>query len=766
MSANAQAARERHLAPAPILAGILLALTLLFLGRGLLLSPDRILAGSDTRILFVPWLATLRAGVAEGRLPLWEPYLFSGYPFFSDPEVGVFYPPAWLSVIFPINIGLSLYTAFHVWMAGVGMLALARRLGLNWLGAMLSALTFAFNGFITARIDGGHIGLVGTHIWIPWILVACEWSVRRGDVWSGIVAGIPFALSILAGNVPSLVYVGLIWLAFGLYLGLDGRGWRRVGRQMATAGIVGAAISAVQTIPVAEFASLSTRVGATLEEFGARWSLPPFHLITLLNPIYFGGPEEIGYWSVPDFVDLTYYAGILPLIAFPLILRRPDRLAWWLVALAVFGLLMALGTYGFLYPIVYTLLPVFRLVRGPARAAFLFVFAGSLALGASVSSWEDVPGEERAAAARGLLRWVLLVLGAICLVGLVSAGTAFTLLHDVEETSGRLWHQAGGWMWALLVVVSGGALLWGYLTTSSEQKQPARRIIGVALAVTVTADLWFFGYRLITLEPLMLSPIWAAARNAIGPTDQRVVPWAVQPYDHNDAVLARTPSVLGINPLEIGNYRNFVESVADPRAATYDILAVEYVISPNPLEDQFLTGERPLSVLETVDSVWIYHRARVLPLARMTYDIMVINSPQDTVNMVHEPEFDPTTTVILNQTPPCNVQPGTGTATIAEHRPEYWRIETDSDAPGILVLSETAYPGWHVTVDGQPASSLTAYSVIRAVCVPEGRHTVEWVFDPVSRKIGIGVSLAALIVTTFAGIMIWRRRPAASPSSS
>src|SRR5574341_717280 len=65
MSANAQAARERHLAPAPILAGILLALTLLFLGRGLLLSPDRILAGSDTRILFVPWLATLRACVAD-----------------------------------------------------------------------------------------------------------------------------------------------------------------------------------------------------------------------------------------------------------------------------------------------------------------------------------------------------------------------------------------------------------------------------------------------------------------------------------------------------------------------------------------------------------------------------------------------------------------------------------------------------------------------------------------------------------------------------
>src|SRR5262245_60447644 len=45
----------------------------------------------DTKYFYYPLLATVAAALKEGRLPLWEPGLFSGYPLFADGESGMLY---------------------------------------------------------------------------------------------------------------------------------------------------------------------------------------------------------------------------------------------------------------------------------------------------------------------------------------------------------------------------------------------------------------------------------------------------------------------------------------------------------------------------------------------------------------------------------------------------------------------------------------------------------------------------------------------------
>ena len=60
----------------------------------------------------------------------------------------------------------------------------------------------------------------------------------------------------------------------------------------------------------------------------------------------------------------------------------------------------------------------------------------------------------------------------------------------------------------------------------------------------------------------------------------------------------------------------------------------------------------------------------------------------------------------------------------------FWRIQTSSEVPVLLILSETDYPGWQVTIDGETAQGLTAYTAVRAVCVPAGEHVVEWTYRP------------------------------------
>jgi hypothetical protein len=239
-----------------------------------------------------------------------------------------------------------------------------------------------------------------------------------------------------------------------------------------------------------------------------------------------------------------------------------------------------------------------------------------------------------------------------------------------------------------------------------------------------------------------------------------VLPWGISTFDQNGAGQVGLHSVFGYNPLEIAAHQSFAASVADPRSTAYDILGVGYVIAGGPL-DESTQGERPLTLVSSGDSSWVYRRAQVMPIARLTYEVEVIADPAGATARVHEPGFDPAAIAIVDETPPCEAGPAPetpGTATIVTERPGYWRIATESDAPALLVLAETAYPGWRVTVDGDSAASLTAYTTLRAVCVPPGAHEVEWVYDPSAHKIGAAISVAGWLLAAAAGFIIWRGR--------
>jgi hypothetical protein len=78
-------------------------------------------------------------------------------------------------------------------------------------------------------------------------------------------------------------------------------------------------------------------------------------------------------------------------------------------------------------------------------------------------------------------------------------------------------------------------------------------------------------------------------------------------------------------------------------------------------------------------------------------------------------------------------------------------IRVEAEGPGKLVLSEIVYPGWQVSVDGQPANFQTAHSILRSVELTPGTHTIEFEYFPVTVFTGLAVSLISLIVS---GILI------------
>lgn len=66
---------------------------------------------------------------------------------------------------------------------------------------------------------------------------------------------------------------------------------------------------------------------------------------------------------------------------------------------------------------------------------------------------------------------------------------------------------------------------------------------------------------------------------------------------------------------------------------------------------------------------------------------------------------------------------------------------------GVAVFSEVFFPwGWQATVDGKPAEIGRVNYVLRAIKLPAGTHSVEFVFDPQSIRVTDTVSVVAVIM--------------------
>ncbi len=90
---------------------------------------------------------------------------------------------------------------------------------------------------------------------------------------------------------------------------------------------------------------------------------------------------------------------------------------------------------------------------------------------------------------------------------------------------------------------------------------------------------------------------------------------------------------------------------------------------------------------------------------------------------------------------------------MVEYLPERVTVDVALDAPGVLVLADTWYPGWQATIDGKPAALLRANHLFRALLLPAGQHRVQFEYRPAPLKLGAGISLAAVLLLLLVAIV-------------
>ena len=115
--------------------------------------------------------------------------------------------------------------------------------------------------------------------------------------------------------------------------------------------------------------------------------------------------------------------------------------------------------------------------------------------------------------------------------------------------------------------------------------------------------------------------------------------------------------------------------------------------------------------------------------------------------MLRALHFDEISTAVIEDTSvlmPAQVNLPLTPASVVRYDADYLSLEIDARADGLLVLTDTFYPGWHVWVDGIEQPIVRTNFLFRGVVVRAGPHRVEFKFQPASFALGLTISLITI----------------------
>jgi hypothetical protein len=244
-------------------------------------------------------------------------------------------------------------------------------------------------------------------------------------------------------------------------------------------------------------------------------------------------------------------------------------------------------------------------------------------------------------------------------------------------------------------------------------------------------------------------------------------------------------------------YKVFTNTPSISATNLVDIYGVKYVISIIPIEEgpRFELVYARLDGLEgnkedllKENTIKLYRNKSPLSRAWLVRDFKVMDSKEMLLMMIGK-DFRPDREVLLEEGPPHpdplpvgegdkgnplpdgggnrrNPLPdgerdrvrGNGEVKSISESNNKLSLRVEAETESVLVLSDTYYPGWKVFVNGKEEKILRANYNFRAVPLSKGVHQVEFRYDPVSFKLGTGLTIVGTISCILIGWSSRRRK--------
>lgn len=235
---------------------------------------------------------------------------------------------------------------------------------------------------------------------------------------------------------------------------------------------------------------------------------------------------------------------------------------------------------------------------------------------------------------------------------------------------------------------------------------------------------------------------------------------AIASYKHNN--------IGGYSPAKLGLYQDLIEnqiyknlqawasnSMARDSFPVLNMLNMKYVIVPDRNDArQNMAMQNPFAI----GPCWLVKEVK-----------FVKNADEE---MKALDSFDPAAVAFVDErlkssVPFSPVYDSTASIRLIENKNDEIKYEFNANGNQFAVFSEVYYPlGWKAYIDGKETPYCKTNYALRGLAIPAGKHTIDFVFDPASVRIGEKVAryanIAAVLIVLLCLFMAWKKRDGGS----
>jgi hypothetical protein len=730
--------------------------------------------------------------VEHGEEPYWTNRAFGGMPTY---QLSTYYPNDYIKKIDSL-IRFLPRPADYLFLYFIGFFALLLVLKVDWKLAVIGSLAFGFSTYFIIILGVGHNAKAHAIAYIPLVLAGILLVFQNKYLQGFILTSMAMSLEVNASHPQMTYYLLFMILILGIVYLADSYKNRALPEYFTKIGILFVAVllavgvNATSLLATKEYAAESTRSQSELtinpdgsekeqtsglsREYITEYSYGKLETFDLFIPRFMGGSnnENLGkdshiyrflkdkagrkqalgyaenapmYWGDQPIVAAPAYIGAIVIFLFVLgMFLVHGKLKKWLVAVTVFSILMSWGkNFDILTNFFIDFIPLYDKFRAVSSIQVIAEMAipllGILGIQKFLDKSIDLKVKLKA------LKFSAIITGGLALFFMVAGASLFSFesyrdpgfenmlagFSDVLMEDRKLIFFQDS-MRTLLFIIFITLALWLFI----KEKINKNTILAVLL-VFVLIDMIGVAKRYVNNDdfisqkkleqPFPMSEIDAEIKKDKG--HYRVMNFMVNPMNDGSTSFYHN-SIGGYHAAKPRRYQELFDfQISRNNIDVLNMLNTKYFIFP----DDNNRANMQLND-EANGNAWTVE------------NIKFVNSPNEEIKALDS--LNTKLTVVINdefknEIENFNFQIDTAaTITLVKYQANELIYESNTSSEQLVVFSEMYYKnGWNAYVDGKLTPHFRADYVLRAMVIPQGKHKIEFKFEPVVIKTGNNITL-------------------------
>lgn len=708
-----------------------------------------------------PWTTFAISSLKSFQFPLWNPYNFSGSPLFANSQSAVLYPFHVLYFIFPQIIAWTLLVMLQPLLTSIFTYLFIRKIGVRKWGSILSSVAFSYSLFTNVFLEYNTLGHV--ILFLPLLLWLSELLFEKKTFLRITLFVAAIACAAFAGHIQIFGFVLLYVVAYILFKLFLTKTWNKNSVFFLILFSLGIGVSLVQLLPTLELINNAARSNQEYTVLLKNLLLQGYQLILFLSPDIFGNPATKNYLLPDSYPGNAIYIGLIPFI-----LSIFAATFWKKNAFISF---FALSVLSLLFLFVHT--PVTQIMYrypvplfstgSPTNAIFLLSFSLSVLAGFGLDQF--LAGKQKKFFSVSLSTFLFFLFA----LEVFHIGHIAFLLKNVLYSVG---------IFLLLLILSISSLFF----------TKYKKVVAILFILIAVFDLFYFFQKFNPfVKPVLVfpqTPLITFLKNhaeegrfwSYG--DMAIVPNFATQYSLYD--------VNGYDPLYPKQYGEFINSVKNGRISNQfsdqdrsdamlpgafsatdllsnknelkvlNLLNVKFIIAREDSKTYLLPTDT-FTLLFKSNGQQVFENKKALPRAFLVYQTKQYSSDKEFGKLFFSSPFNPGKEVLLTNNFHLSGS-GSGSAVVAFYSPNKVIIKTTSSSSGILVLSDTYYPGWKATIDRKEVDIFRVDYTFRGILVPSGNHTITFIYQPSSFSVGLSLSILSIVATLGGAFILSKKK--------